>query len=112
MDKNKLRKFLNDVEINKALIVNYSHGHRNSSLLLFPYSHLVNFVNNNVDKSKVNAILQWSSNRHQLYNVLGKQTVHTILEREHGGLMLEMVEQALISRKARISLLTTCLSIV
>ena len=55
-----MRKCLNNLEINEELIVNYSNGHRISSLLLFPYSDFVNFVNN-VDKSKVNVILQWSS---------------------------------------------------
>ena len=101
MDKNKLRKFRKDLEINKELIVNYSYGHRNSSLLLFPYSPMVNFINNNVDKSKVNARLQWSSSRYHQKS-WENETVEEILEREYTGLMLELVATADIQEGAEV----------
>ena len=45
----------------KQLLLNYCYGHPDSSLLLFPYSPTVNYINH-APSSRANAKLQWSSN--------------------------------------------------
>lgn len=76
-------------EINEQLIVNYSYGHRLSTLLLFPYSPVVNFVNNNGDKSKVNSEIRWSPKFH--LKEWEKLTVEEILQKKQSSLVLEIV---------------------
>lgn len=47
-------------EVNgQQLLLNYCFGHANSSLLFYPYSPIVNFINH--DSQKANARLQWST---------------------------------------------------
>lgn len=41
------------------LVLNYSFGHRNSTLLLTPYGAMVNFINH--DKERANVKIQWPS---------------------------------------------------
>jgi len=55
MGKDKLRRFKRMIEITSQLSINYSFGQPKSSMLLLPYAPVVNFVNNHLDKSKVNA---------------------------------------------------------
>lgn len=89
MDRKHMRVFREDIETNKQLILNYVYGHKDSSLLLFPYSHTVNYVNNNVDKSKVNAVVQWSPS--SFHNKSWEDDdVEEILKRGR-GLMLELI---------------------
>jgi len=96
VDRNRVRNFSKIVEINAQLLLNYSYGHRNSSMLLMPYSSVVNFVNNNEDKSKVNAQVQWSAE--SLQNKLwAEDNVSDILDREYTGLMLDLVATAEIN---------------
>ena len=94
MDSNRLRMF-DDFgedyqEINKQLIVNYCYGHKDSTLLLFPYSPIVNFVNNNKDKTQVNAKVRWSTSGHHAKD-WESLTVAEVLEMKQAGLMLEFV---------------------
>jgi len=90
MGKDKLRRFKGMIEITPQLSVNYSFGHPKSSILLLPYAPVVNFVNNHLDKSKVNARIQWSTSKHHLKD-WENDSVEDILNREHNGLMLELV---------------------
>jgi len=96
MDRRKLRMFEDfdneddPNELSEQLILNYSYGHRDSTLLLFPYSPIVNFLNNNSDKMKVNARIRWSSSK---YNAKEweKLTADEVLSKKRAGLMLEVV---------------------
>merc|ERR1712048_952430 len=44
----------------EQLLLNYCYGNPRSSLLLFPYSPVTNFINHNFERSKVNSRIQWS----------------------------------------------------
>lgn len=96
MDRRKIRTFEDfededdPKELNEQLILNYSYGHRDSSLLLFPYSPVVNFINNNSDKTKVNARIRWSSSKYHTKE-WEKLTVDEILSQKRAGLMMEVV---------------------
>lgn len=90
MDKAILRKFQGDREVNEQILLNYSFGHPKSSLLLIPYTPFVSFVNNHVDKNKVNAKLQWSqSDFHK--KSWEDNTVDEIVLKNNVGLMLDLV---------------------
>ena len=90
MNKNTFRLFNNEQVIGTQLMLNYVFGHEKSSLALLPYSPIVNFVNNHVDKSKVNARIQWST--HKYHNKSWEcKSVKYILGQDHDGLMLELV---------------------
>ena len=92
MGKDKLRRFKGMIEITPQLSVNYSYGHPKSSMLLLPYAPVVNFVNNHLDKSKVNARIRWSTSIHEHHlKDWENDSVEDILSRDHNGLMLEMV---------------------
>lgn len=91
MGKDKLRRFKRMIEISSQLSINYSFGHPKSSMLLLPYAPVVNFVNNHLDKSKVNARIQWSTSKHHQKD-LEHGSVEDILNLKHNaGLMLELV---------------------
>jgi len=74
----------------KQLILNYCFGHPDSSLLLFPYSPITNFINHNDDNSQVNAKIQWStmSNHHEEWL---EQSVEEVLSNSHSGLIMEFI---------------------
>lgn len=89
MSRNRLRRFREMNEITSELTINYSYGHPNSSMVLLPYAPTVNFVNNNLNKSKVNARIQWSCNKHH-QEEWEHDSVKDILKRGR-GLMLDLV---------------------
>ncbi len=96
MDRGRLKTYKeNDgkkiVELDgEQLLLNYCYGHKNSSLVLFPYSPVTNFVNHNSDKSAVNAKLQWSTSKTQKGHWFNK-TAEEIFAEPYAGLMLEFV---------------------
>jgi hypothetical protein len=70
------------------LLLNYCYGHPSSSLILFPYSPVVNFINHSSEKPNVK--LQWSSKMSR------KEWLHSttdeVLQNDHSaGLMMEFV---------------------
>ena len=69
-------------------LMNYCYGHRESSLLLFPYSPVVNYVNNNAESP--NAKLQWSTLPGHKKDWLDR-TPRQIAREEHAGLIMELV---------------------
>ena len=78
--------------VGTQLLQNYCFGHRKSSLLLFPYAPIVNFINHHSDK--VNARLQWSTSSSN--TILKTQdwlqkSVHEVLTQDYPVLMLEFV---------------------
>lgn len=89
MSRNRLRRFREMNEITPELTINYSFGHRNSSMVLLPYAPTVNFINNNLNKSKVNARVQWSNSKHH-QEKWEHDSVEDILKRGQ-GLMLELI---------------------
>jgi hypothetical protein len=69
-------------------LLNYCYGHKDSSLLLFPYSPVVNYVNHHA--SSPNAKLRWSSLPGHRRDWLRRSP--TDLAREpHAGLIMELV---------------------
>eukprot|EP00985_Skeletonema_marinoi_P030455 scaffold32165_cov147-Skeletonema_marinoi.AAC.1 len=59
--QNKIKKEDKVLEmVGHQLLLNYCYGHVNSSLILFPYSPTVNFINHG-SKEKANAEIVWSS---------------------------------------------------
>ena len=71
------------------LLQNYCYGHEKSSLLLFPFSPVVNLINHNGESP--NAYLRWSSS-HPFHSKdwFGK-SVDAILKERKPGLMMEIV---------------------
>ena len=96
MDRDQLKMYKetnngNDIEYEKdQLLLNYSYGHEKSSLVLFSYSPIVNFVNHNFDHSKINAKLEWSKNKNHKFQWLEK-SVEEVIAEPYAGLMLEFV---------------------
>lgn len=109
MDQEKLKTFQDfdtdelPVDGPKQLIINYAYSHTDSSLMLFPYSPVVNFVNNNLDKSKVNARVRWSTSKHHSVE-WEALAVEEIIRSKRAGLMLEMVATRDIEREEEIFL--------
>jgi hypothetical protein len=71
------------------LILNYAYGHPESSLLLFPYSPVVNYVNH--DATKVNAELRWSSAFSSHHADWLERTPDDLESEAHAGLVMELV---------------------
>ncbi len=94
LHRDKLRMY-NENEENGDLkqlqmVLNYCYGHKDSSLLMFPYSPVVNFVNTHKNKEKINAELRWSTSGFN--KGWENKTVSEILETEkYAGLVLEFV---------------------
>ena len=73
------------------LLMNYCFGHANSSsLLLYPYSHVVNYLNHGGERA--NAALRWSAKADaaDLLESFGMDADTLIRSRRH-GLLLELV---------------------
>jgi hypothetical protein len=68
----------------KQLLLNYCFGHVNSSLLLYPYSPMINLINHSSEKSNVK--LQWAANVESL-----EWPLERVLESKSTGLLLELV---------------------
>eukprot|EP00529_Nitzschia_sp_RCC80_P012381 CAMPEP_0113482576 /NCGR_PEP_ID=MMETSP0014_2-20120614/22991_1 /TAXON_ID=2857 /ORGANISM="Nitzschia sp." /LENGTH=573 /DNA_ID=CAMNT_0000376099 /DNA_START=131 /DNA_END=1848 /DNA_ORIENTATION=+ /assembly_acc=CAM_ASM_000159 len=74
------------------LLMNYCWGHPESSMLLFPTGAVVNYINHNSDKSKVNAKMVWSdhpSNRKEWFNIPPEEMLRT--GSDYIGLLMELV---------------------
>jgi hypothetical protein len=63
----------------KQLLLNYCYGHANSSILLFPASPVVNFINHS---SRPNVALRWKT---EIFDY------DTVVSRQPPGMMLELV---------------------
>ncbi|GFH56916.1 hypothetical protein CTEN210_13392 [Chaetoceros tenuissimus] len=76
-------------QVLKLQLLNYCFGHRDSSLLFFPYSPMVNYINH--DDKASNVELRWStSSQHDRADV-HNMSFQYIKDLEHAGLMLEFV---------------------
>ncbi|EEC49901.1 predicted protein [Phaeodactylum tricornutum CCAP 1055/1] len=69
------------------VLMNYCYGHPNSTLLLFPYSPVVNYVNHNA--TSANAELRWSKLPNHLESWL-ERTPDSLDSEEHAGLIMEL----------------------
>jgi hypothetical protein len=76
-------------KIGSQLILNYAYSHPESSLLLFPYSPVVNYVNH--DARKVNAELRWSSAFASHHTDWLERTPDDLDAESHAGLIMELV---------------------
>lgn len=79
-----------DDEHRKQLLLNYCFGHRNSTLLLFPYAPVVNYINSVNLGEEPNAAIQWSDrawNLQESHNM----SAQDILSSFRWGLLLEVV---------------------
>lgn len=72
----------------KQLLLNYCYGHPESSILLFPYAPVSNYINHNVSYS--NAELRWSTlpNHHADWLERSPDSLDT---ENHSGLIMELV---------------------
>jgi hypothetical protein len=90
INKDLLLTFDNLEEKGQQMIMNYVFGHEKSSLVLLPYAPIVNFVNNHVDKSKINAMIRWSKHPHHKKS-WENNSVKDVLANQQAGLVLELV---------------------
>jgi len=74
--------------LNSQQLLNYCYGHANSSLLLFPYSPVVNYINHH--PTQANVELQWSS-RYNKEELLRMTPDELMLKSSSSGLVLEIV---------------------
>jgi hypothetical protein len=72
----------------QQLLLNYCFGHKRSSLLFFPYSGGVNFINSSPDQA--NAVLQWSNHPFHQKTWLN-QSAAELLANFATGLMLDLI---------------------
>jgi len=72
----------------EQLFLNYCFGHRDSSLLLYPYAPAVNFINHKSESP--NAYIRWSDRSHH-HADWENRTVEDILSEPYAGLALEFV---------------------
>lgn len=87
--KKKKSKRINNLNTNtRQLLLNYCFSHARSSLLLFPYSAGVNFINSAPDR--VNAVLQWSNHTFHHKDWLNL-SVSEVLGKFVSGLMLDLI---------------------
>ncbi len=71
------------------LMWNYCYGHPQSSLVLFPYSPTVNYINHGGDYH--NAILQWSTLPNHRSDWFDRSPNELVETEAHAGLILEVV---------------------
>ena len=83
------------------LLLNYCFGHPKSSLLLFPYAPVVNYVNHNA--TGFNAKLRWSDLPNHQADWL-KRTPEDLMKDDHAGLIMELVATRDIARGEEIFL--------
>lgn len=94
--KKKTKERKQVIEQQKQLLLNYCFGHADSSILLYPYSPMVNLINHHPDKSKVNVKLQWSSKsstaspQHPDWLRMNVDDLEDVVD-ETGGLLMELV---------------------
>lgn len=69
-------------------LLNYCFGHPDSSLLLYPYSPMSNYINHNA--TKANVYLKWSSLPNHLTSWL-ERTPDDLDSESHAGLIMEVV---------------------
>jgi hypothetical protein len=72
----------------KQILTNYAFGHPESSLLLFPYSPVVNYVNHNA--TRCNAQLRWSTLPNHNSDWL-ERSPDDLDSEDHAGLIMELV---------------------
>jgi hypothetical protein len=72
----------------EQLLLNYCYGHANSSVLLYPYAPVVNYINH--DRKLFNAELRWSNLASQ-DQTLKEKDVETLMAHDHAGLIMEFV---------------------
>lgn len=74
----------------QQLVLNYCYGHKDSSLLLFSYSPVVNFINHNRNPNNVNSRIQWSkiSNKSKAWT---HKPVNKLLLQQDAKLMMEFI---------------------
>ena len=82
-------KYASQNNINeKQLLLNYAYGHPHSTVMLFPYSPVVNLVNH--EHLHPNAVLRWSKRMKKQEEWFSKSAPEVIATHE-SGLLLELV---------------------
>jgi hypothetical protein len=71
------------------LLLNYCYGHPKSSLLFFPYSPVVNYVNHNA--TQTNAKLRWAKTVPNHKSSWLELSPDQLREEDHAGLIMELV---------------------
>lgn len=81
-------KKVSETKIDKQLLLNYCYGHKNSTMLLFPYSSVVNYINHM--RETPNAMIRWSSSPYHHQDWMNF-TVDDMKMESRAGLMMEYV---------------------
>lgn len=85
----------------EQLLLNYCFGHSNSSVLLYPYAPVVNYINH--DHTKFNAKVRWSNLPTQNLK-LKEMDAQEVMTHDHAGLIMEFVATRDIARGEEILL--------
>jgi hypothetical protein len=96
---------LGDGNNKQQLFLNYCYGHKNSSLLFWPYSPIVNLVNH--DETQPNVVLRWSdSSLHRGRHLMNLSVAEFKKAADPSGLLLELgvciLEPCAASTKPRV----------
>jgi len=77
------------IKVGDQLLLNYCFGHPNSTLLLYPYSSIILYINHNGGDA-ANARLQWSAMNLHKSEWLHRSVTDVLFE-EHTGLIIDIV---------------------
>ena len=89
--------------VGHQLLLNYCYGHKDSSLLFFPYSPSINFINHGMNAEDVNAKIRWSSYPYHKKEWLDL-SLQDMKDQLHTGLMFDIVATRNIQRGEEILL--------
>jgi len=89
--------------VGHQLLLNYCYGHKDSSLLFFPYSPSINFINHGMNKEDVNAKIRWSTYPYHKKEWLDL-SLQDMKDQLHTGLMFDIVATRDIQRGEEILL--------
>jgi len=99
--KESKNRDVNDLQ----LLINYCFGHPNTTLLMFPYSSTIHFINHGAtntndqagnDSTSTNAMLRWSHSEYHASELLEK-SLQEMQELQKTGLMIDIVATRNIS---------------
>jgi len=89
--------------VGHQLLLNYCYGHKDSSLLFFPYSPSINFINHGMNKEDINAKIRWSTYPYHKKEWLDL-SLQDMKDQLHTGLMFDIVATRDIQRGEEILL--------
>ena len=89
--------------VGHQLFLNYCYGHKGSSLLFFPYSPTINFINHGSNNEDVNAEIRWSTHPYHKRDWLDV-SIDEMKEKLKTGLMFDIIAKKDLQRGEEILL--------